>query len=38
MGGQVRAAFVFTVEHGAISGIDLVMDPARLAELEVEIE
>jgi RNA polymerase sigma-70 factor (ECF subfamily) len=35
-GGQVRAAFLFTIEHGMISAIDLVMDPARLAELDVE--
>jgi RNA polymerase sigma-70 factor, ECF subfamily len=38
MGGQVRAAFVFTIEHGKIAGIDLVMDPAHLAELEVKID
>ena len=37
MGGQVRAAFLFTIEDGKIAGIDLVMDPAHLAELEVEI-
>jgi RNA polymerase sigma factor (sigma-70 family) len=37
MGGQVRAAFVFAVEHGKITELDIVMDPAVLAELEVEI-
>ncbi len=38
VGGQVRAAFVFTIERGSIAGIDLVMEPAQLAELDVEIE
>jgi RNA polymerase sigma-70 factor (ECF subfamily) len=38
VGGQVRSAFVFLVEGGKITGIDLVMDPAHLAELDVEIE
>jgi RNA polymerase sigma-70 factor (ECF subfamily) len=37
MGGQVRAAFLFAVEHGKISELDIVMDPADLAELQVEI-
>lgn len=37
MGGQVRAAFVFAIEDGEISELDIVMDPADLAELEVEI-
>lgn len=37
MGGQVRAAFVFAIEQGKISELDLVMEPADLAELEVEI-
>ncbi|HJZ85785.1 MAG TPA: sigma-70 family RNA polymerase sigma factor [Polyangia bacterium] len=35
--GQARAAFVFTIEHGKIVEIDLVMSPERLAELDVEI-
>jgi RNA polymerase sigma-70 factor (ECF subfamily) len=38
MGGQVRTAFVFTTEHGQIAGIDLIMDPTHLAELDVKIE
>lgn len=38
MGGQVRAAFLFTIELGKISGLDLVMEPADLADLEVTIE
>jgi RNA polymerase sigma factor (sigma-70 family) len=38
MGGQVRAAFLFAFEHGKISGLDLVMEPGDLAELEVELE
>jgi hypothetical protein len=37
-GGQVRVAFVFTIEDARVSGIDLVMDPARLAELDVKID
>jgi ketosteroid isomerase-like protein len=36
-GGQVRAAFVFTIDCGKITGIDLVMDPAELGQLEVRI-
>jgi RNA polymerase sigma-70 factor (ECF subfamily) len=36
-GGQVRAAFVMTVDDGRISGIEIVMDPARLGELEVTV-
>jgi RNA polymerase sigma factor (sigma-70 family) len=38
MGRQVRAAFVFTIERGRIAGIDLIMDPVHLAELEVRID
>jgi RNA polymerase sigma-70 factor (ECF subfamily) len=38
LGGQVRAAFLFAFEHGKISGLDLVMEPVDLAELEVELE
>jgi RNA polymerase sigma-70 factor (ECF subfamily) len=37
MGSQVRAAFVFTIERSIITEIDLVMDPAHLAKLDVEI-
>ncbi|HEY6004237.1 MAG TPA: sigma-70 family RNA polymerase sigma factor [Anaeromyxobacter sp.] len=36
--GQPRAAFVFRVELGKITEIELVMDPARLSELDIEIE
>ena len=35
---QVRTAFLFTVEHGKITGIDLIMDPVHLAALAVKIE
>ena len=38
MGGQVRAAFLFTIEGGKISGIELVMEPGHLAELDVKID
>jgi RNA polymerase sigma factor (sigma-70 family) len=38
MGGQVRAAFLFAFGDGKISGLDLVMEPADLAELELVIE
>ncbi|MBC7794820.1 MAG: sigma-70 family RNA polymerase sigma factor [Clostridia bacterium] len=38
MGGQVRSAFVFTIEEGKITMIDLVMEPTRLAELDVEVD
>jgi RNA polymerase sigma-70 factor, ECF subfamily len=38
VGSQVRAAFVFAIEDGQIAGIDLVMDPGRLAALAVKIE
>jgi len=37
-GGQVRAAFVFTIEGGRISAIEIVMEPARLADLSVKID
>lgn len=41
MGGQVRAAFVFTVANDAngtaIDGLDIIMDPADLEEFVVEI-
>src|SRR5215831_9740198 len=35
-GGKPRVAFLFTVEHGKIQGIDVVMDPEDLKEMEVE--
>ncbi len=38
MGGQIRAAFVFTIERGAIAAIDLVTEPAHLAELDMKID
>jgi RNA polymerase sigma factor (sigma-70 family) len=38
MGEHVRAAFLFTVEDGKIAAIDLVMDPADLADLSVEFQ
>jgi len=38
VGGQVRAAFVFTIDGGKISAIEIIMEPARLAELAVKIE
>jgi len=37
MGETVRSAFVFTIEHGKITAIDLIMDPGHLAELDVKI-
>jgi RNA polymerase sigma-70 factor (ECF subfamily) len=36
-GGQVRSAFLFAIEDDRIAGINLVMEPDRLAELDVEI-
>jgi RNA polymerase sigma factor (sigma-70 family) len=38
MGGRIRSAFVFTIEGRKISGIDLIMDPGHLSELDVKIE
>ena len=35
-GGQVRAAFLFEIEDGVITGIDLVMEPELIAELDVQ--
>jgi RNA polymerase sigma-70 factor (ECF subfamily) len=35
---QVLVAFVFTMEHQKIAGIELVMEPARIAELDIEID
>ena len=37
-GGQVRAAFVFTLEGGQIAALDIVTEPGDLAELDVRIE
>lgn len=36
--GVVRAAFVFTIAQDKITGIDIVMDPARLARLDVNVD
>jgi RNA polymerase sigma-70 factor (ECF subfamily) len=36
-GGQIRAAFVFTVAGDRVAAVDLVMEPERLAELDVEL-
>jgi len=36
VGGEVRAAFVFTVDDGRVAAIDVIMDPARLAEIDVK--
>jgi RNA polymerase sigma-70 factor (ECF subfamily) len=38
MAGQVRSAFLFTIEEGRISGIDLIMDPEYLAGLEMVVD
>jgi hypothetical protein len=35
-GGKPRVAFLFSVENGRIQGIDVVMDPEELKEMEVE--
>jgi RNA polymerase sigma factor (sigma-70 family) len=37
IGGRVQSAFLFTIEGARITGIDIVMDPAHLAELHVTI-
>lgn len=38
MGGQVRAAWVFTIDGGKIAAIDVIMDPGNLAELDVQMD
>lgn len=38
VGGRVLSAFIFTIKDRAISGIDIVVDPAVLAELDVRID
>jgi hypothetical protein len=35
-GGKPRVAFLFSIENGRIQGIDVVMDPEDLKEMEVE--
>jgi hypothetical protein len=37
-GRHVRSAFMFTIEDCAISRIELVMEPARLAALDIDPE
>jgi hypothetical protein len=36
-GGRPRAVFDFRVAHGKIVSIEIVADPARLGELELEV-
>jgi RNA polymerase sigma-70 factor (ECF subfamily) len=36
--GRPRSAFVFTVNLGKITAIEIIMDPTHLAELDIEIE
>jgi hypothetical protein len=36
-GGRPRVVFDFTTENGRIVAIDLIADPARLGELELEL-
>jgi RNA polymerase sigma-70 factor (ECF subfamily) len=38
VGAQVRAAFLFTIERGKITEIDLIMNPGHLAEFAVKID
>jgi RNA polymerase sigma-70 factor (ECF subfamily) len=38
VGGRVMSAFIFTINDRSITGIDIVVDPAVLAELEVRID
>jgi RNA polymerase sigma factor (sigma-70 family) len=37
-GGRTRVVFAFTITGGRIAAIDLVADPTRISELEVEID
>jgi RNA polymerase sigma factor (sigma-70 family) len=37
-GGQVRSAFVFTIEEDKIASIEILMEPERLALLEVMVQ
>jgi RNA polymerase sigma-70 factor (ECF subfamily) len=37
-GGKVRSVFAFTIRDGRIAAIDLVMEPARLGALQVQIQ
>lgn len=36
-GGTPQVAFVFAIAHGKVAGIEVVVDPARLAELDIVI-
>lgn len=38
VGGRVLSAFIFTIKDRSITGIDIVVDPAVLAELDVTID
>jgi RNA polymerase sigma-70 factor (ECF subfamily) len=38
VGGRVLSAFIFTIKDRSITGIDIVVDPAILAELDVRID
>jgi hypothetical protein len=38
MGGQVRAAWLFTIDRDKIEAIDVLMEPGDLAELDVQLE
>ena len=37
IGGRVQSAFLFTIEGARITGIDIIMDTAHLAELDMKI-
>jgi hypothetical protein len=36
-GGRIRAVFDFTIVDGRVAGIDLVMDPASIDQLDVSV-
>jgi hypothetical protein len=36
VGGKVRVAFCFTISGGRIAAIDLIGEPAAIADLEVK--
>jgi RNA polymerase sigma-70 factor (ECF subfamily) len=38
MGGQLMSAWVFTIDGGKIAAIDVIMEPGRLAELDVQMD
>jgi hypothetical protein len=35
--GEIRSVFAFAIEDGRIVGVDLIMDPAELADLDVQL-